>query len=199
MTLPDGEWTTLKAAWRESPPPPIDVAALRAGLRWRALWSWTYLVIEVSGWLLLAFLAVEQWRMGESGVAAALALLTVAAAAASAWARRSALTGAPPTVVGMLDLAIARARRGVRFAFANYVMVAATALYLAAMYGSGIGAPDAAYRDPQRVLVVAAVLAAYAAATAVYHRRARHRGRRLRAVRSEITADGDVLPSGEHA
>lgn len=196
MTLPNGEWTALKTAWRETPPA-VDVAALRARLRWRALWSWTYLAIEAGVWLLLGFLAVEQWRLGESGVAAALALLAASAAAASAWARRSALPRTPPTVVGMVDLAIARARRGVRFAWANHAMSAATAVYIAVMYGTGIGAPDAAYRDPRRVLAAAAMVAAYAAGTAVYHRGVRDRERRLRALRRALTADADAAGPGD--
>ena len=50
--------------------------------------------------------------MGQRGVAGALALLTAASVAASAWVRRLALPPSDLTVLGMVDLAIAQAHRG---------------------------------------------------------------------------------------
>ena len=79
--------------------------------------------------------------------------------AASAWVRRLSLPPSGLTVLGMVDLAIAQARRGSRFAIATYLMIAASVAYVALMYSSSIGAPDAAYRDPERVSIVLVVLA----------------------------------------
>jgi hypothetical protein len=194
MTTSDAEWVALRADWQMAAAPPVDVAALQAKRRWLTLWSWTYLTIEISAWLLLVWLAVLQWQIGQPVVAAALVLLAGAAAAASAWARRASVPKTVPTVLGMLDLDIARARRGARFAIANYIATAATAVYAAALFVSDIGPANAAYRDPVRVLIVALVLAAYAVGTAVYHRGARDRGRRLRALRRAMV--GDVTSLG---
>lgn len=191
MTPADDDWGALKSAWRATPPPTLDVASLRASVRWRTALSWGYLALELASGLLLAFLVLEQWRMGQRGVAGALALLTAASIAASAWVRRLALPPPDVTVLGMVDLAIAQAHRGTRFAIATYLMIAASVAYVAVMYTSGIGAPDAAYRDPARVLTVLVVFALCAAATALYHRRAMARRHRLRGVRT-LMIDNDA-------
>lgn len=191
MSVPDSDWGALKSAWRTAPPPPVDVAALRASIRRWTLLSRGYLAVEVTTVVLFAFLIREQWAMGERGVAAALALLIAVSIAASAWVRLAARFGRAATVVGMVDLAIAQAGRGARFAIAAYLMIAASVVYVAVMYWSPIGAPDAAYREPVRVLIVLAVLAGCAVAAAVYHRRTLVRGRRLRALRAALI-DGDA-------
>ena len=193
MTPSNDDWGALKSAWRATPPPPLDVASLRASVRWRTALSWGYLAIEIAAGFLLVVMVLEQWRMGQRGVAGALALLTAASVAASAWVRRLALPASGLTVLGMLDLAIAQAHRGRRFAIATYLMIAASVAYVAVMYSSSIGAPDAAYRDPERVSIVLVVLALCAGATTLYHRRALARGHRLRGLRAQMT-DSDAAP-----
>ena len=180
-----------------TPPPPVDVASLRASVRWRTALFWGYLAIELAAGFVLVVMVLEQWRMGQRGVARrVLALLTAVSVAASAWVRRLALPASGLTVLGMVDLAMAH--RGSRFAIATYVMIAASVAYVALMYSSSIGAPDAAYRDPERVSIVLVVLALCAGATTLYHRRALARGRRLRGLRAQMT-DSDAAPgaSGE--
>lgn len=194
MTPSNDDWGALKSAWRATPPPAVDVASLRASVRWRTALSWGYLALELASGLLLAFLVMEQWRMGQRGVAGALALLTAASVAASAWVRRLALPPSDMTVLGMVDLAVAQAHRGIRFAIATYLMIAASVAYVAVMYTSSIGAPDAAYHDPGRVLAVLVVLALCAVATARYHRRALARWHRLRGLRALMT-DSDAAPA----
>jgi len=197
MTPSSDDWGTLKSAWRATPPPVLDIASLRASVRWRTALSWGYLAIELAAGLLLTFLVMEQWRMGQRGVAAALALLTAASVAASAWVRRLALPPSDMTVLGMVDLAIAQAHRGTRFAIATYLMVAASVAYVIVMYTSSIGEPDAAYRDPARVLTVLVVLALSVAASALYHRRARARWHRLRGLRALMTDNDAPHAAGE--
>jgi hypothetical protein len=197
MTPSTDDWGALKSAWRATPHPAVDVASLRASVRWRTALSWAYLALEVSAGLLLVFLVMEQWRMGQRGVAAALALLTAASVAASVWVRRLALPPSDLTVLGMVDLAIAQAHRGTRFANATYVTIAASVAYVAVMYTSGIGAADAAYRDPGRVLAVLVVFALSAAATALYRRRALARWHRLRGLRAQMTGSDPAPLAGE--
>jgi hypothetical protein len=193
MTPSNDDWGALKSAWRATPPPPVDVASLRASVRWRTALSWGYLAIELAAGFVLVVMVLEQWRMGQRGVAGVLALLTAVSVAASAWVRRLALPPSGLTVLGMVDLAIAQAHRGSRFAIATYVMIAASVAYVALMYSSSIGAPDAAYRDPERVSIVLVVLALCAGATTLYHRRALARGHRLRGLRAQMT-DSDAAP-----
>ena len=48
MTPSTDDWGALKSAWRATPPPQLDVASLRASVRWRTALSWGYLAIEVA-------------------------------------------------------------------------------------------------------------------------------------------------------
>ena len=168
------------------------VAASQRALAEQAL-SWGYLAIELAAGFVLVVMVLEQWRMGQRGVAGVLALLTAVSVAASAWVRRLSLPASGLTVLGMVDLAVAQAHRGSRFAIATYMMIAASVAYVAVMYSSSIGAPDAAYRDPERVSIVLVVLALCAGATTLYHRRALARGEFLRGLRAQMT-DSDAAP-----
>ena len=193
MTPSNDDWGALKSAWRATPPPALDVASLRASVRWRTALSWGYLALELAP---VCCSRSWSWSSGGWGSVAsrrALALLTAASVAASAWVRKLALPPSDLTVLGMVDLAIAQAHRGSRFAIATYVMIAASVAYAAVMYSTSIGAPDAAYRDPERVSIVLVVLALCAGATTLYHRRALARGHRLRGLRAQMT-DSDAAP-----
>jgi len=152
---------------------------LRWSLRLRMISSWIWLGLEIASFILLAVLAAIQVAMGQVGVAAALTLLNVAAISASVWARRSPLRSARGSLMELIELAIQRARRSERFAWAQYFTTAACMAYVLAMYFSGVGDSLAAYHDAGRATVAMVLFVLYALGVAVYHRYARRRARRF--------------------
>ena len=161
---------------------------LRWSLRLRMIGSWVWLGLEVASFLLLAVLAALQVAMGQFGVAAALTLLNVAAISASVWARRSPLHSAKGSLMELIELTIHRARRSERFAWAQYFLVAACIAYVATLYFSRIGDPQAAYHDAGRAIVAVAAFVLYAIGVGFYHWYARRRGRRFAELRHTLEA-----------
>jgi hypothetical protein len=80
----------------------------------------------------------------------------------------------------IIELAVQRARRSERFAWAQYFTSAACMAYVITLYYSGVGDSRAAcHRCWSRVGGALAVFAAYAVGVGSYHRHARRRVRRF--------------------
>ena len=144
----------MKTHWQSTSVAEIMMTQqLRWGLRLRMLGSWLYLGLEVAGFVLIAVLGVIQVAMGQVAAGAMFIGLVLVCAGASLWARRASLRGASGSLTELVDLSLRRARRGVRMAWANYFMTAASVVCVLALYMSDIGDPDAAYHDDGRVVV----------------------------------------------
>jgi hypothetical protein len=184
----DEEWNEMKSGWQAMPiSEHLLVARLRGGLRLRMLGSWSWSVLELLTLMLLGVMVGLQIAMGQTGVAAALAALTAFFGLTSYWARSSPLRGGMGSLPELVELTIARARRSVRFAWANYLTTAATAAYVIGMYFSDVGNAQAAYHDGGRVTVALAILGVYAIGTGVYHRYARRRVRQFAALQQTLS------------
>jgi hypothetical protein len=185
----DTDWESLKASWQATPLSMIAADSLRWGLRWRSIGSWIYLGIEVGGVALMAVIVALQWTAGARGAAVAVALLTGVCASASIWARRTASYGSLASVVGMLDLSIAKTSRSIRLAMASYVMTMACVVYVGFMYFSTM-APAGVRGDEERAVLALSLLVAYAAGTALYHYYGLRRRQRLITLRSMVAGGG---------
>ena len=177
----------MKASWQSDVDSSLMIEKLRWSLRLRMLGSWLWLGMEVAGFVLLLTLAGIQVAMGHYGVAAALTALNVVFVGISFWARLSPLRGADGSMIELVDLAIQRARRSVRFAWAQYLTTAATVGYVVFMYVADIGSPLAAYHDTGRMAAALGLLAMYALGVGVYHRLSLGRLRRFSQLRLEIS------------
>jgi hypothetical protein len=144
---------------------------------------------------MLAVLAIVQAAMGQPAVAAALGTLAITCIAASIWARRLPLLAAKGTLLELIDVAIQRARRSKRFAWANYLVTAATAAYVLTLYFSDVGDAHAAYHEGERVIVVMVVLVLYALGVGLFHRYARRRARRFMEMRAQFSARNGEEPA----
>ena len=186
----DAEWSEMKSGWQSmSMSESLLITRLRGGLRLRMLGSWSWNVLELLTLMLLGVMVGLQMAMGETGVATALALLTGFFGLTSYWARTSPLRGGTGSLPELVDLTIARARRSVRFAWANYLTTAATAAYVIGMYFGDVGDARAAYHDSGRATVVMVVLGVYAIGTGVYHRYARRRMRQFAALQQALAGN----------
>jgi len=186
----DKEWADMKTNWQStSVTEAFMTEKLRWGLRLRMIGSWAWLGLEIASAVLLLVLAGLQVAMGQLGVAAALTALTLTAVAASWWARRSPLRRAKGSLVELIELTIHRARRSERFAWAQYLTVAACMAYVIAMYYSDVGDPQAAYHDAGRVVVAMIMFAVYAVGVVFYHWYARRRARRFAELRASFLKD----------
>ena len=181
------EWNDMKNQWQStSVAESFMTEKLRWGLRLRMIGSWVWLMLEVASFVMLAVLAVVQLAMGQPGVAAALTLLNVVAISASVWARRSPLRGARGSLMELIEIAIQRARRSERFAWAQYFTTAACIAYVIAMYFSGVGDSLAAYHDAGRATTALAIFALYGVGVGFYHRSVRLRARRFLELRHKL-------------
>jgi len=186
------EWADMKTGWRAtSTAETFMTEKLRFSLRLRMIGSWTWLALEIASGVLLLVLAGVQLAMGQVGIAVALTALNLTAAGASFWARRSPLRSAKGSLLELIDLTIHRARRSERFAWAQYLTVAACMTYVMAMYFSSAGDPLAAYHDAGRATVALIIFAVYAVGVAIYHRYARTRGRRFAALRASFAVESE--------
>jgi hypothetical protein len=186
------EWNDMKASWKKADITEMLLTEkLRLGLRVRMLGSWAWLLLEVASVALLTVLVVLQFAMGQPVVGTALAVLTLLAVLAHQWARRSPLRAADGNLRDLIDATIARARRSVRFAWANYFVTAASVAYVLALFLGGVGDPAAAYHDAGRVTAALIVFALYAVGVAFYHRYARRRVRRFVALRTRLAEGAD--------
>jgi hypothetical protein len=186
------EWNTMKANWQSTSVADFMMTQqLRWGLRLRMLGSWLWLGLEAAGFLLIGLLGVIQVAMGQVAVGSLYIVLVVVCLGASLWARRASLRGASGSLAELVELSIRRARRGVRMAWANYFMTAASVVWVLVLYLSDIGAPDAAYHDGARVGGAMAIFAVYAVGVAIYHAYARRRVRRFTDMRAQLTPRGD--------
>jgi len=186
------EWKAMKIRWQSTSVAEIMMTQqLRWGLRLRMLGSWLYLGLEAAGFALIALLGVIQVAMGQVAAGTLYIGLVLVCLGASLWARRASLRGASGSLIELVDLSLRRARRGVRMAWANYFMTAASVACVLVLYLSDIGDPDAAYHDDGRVAVAMVLFAVYAAGVGVYHVYARRRVRRFADMRTQLTPRGD--------
>jgi hypothetical protein len=182
----DKEWADMKTGWRAtSIAESFMTEKLRWSLRMRMLGSWLWLAGEILAGVLLAVLAVLQATMGNIGAAIGLTVLNVLAAGASFWARRAPLRSASGSLMDLIELAIHRARRSERFAWAQYFTVAACVAYVVAAV-FGIAGPPETYRDFERATVALVIFGLYAAGVGIYHWFARRRGRRFAELRQSF-------------
>jgi hypothetical protein len=186
------EWQSMKTQWKStSVAEMLMTQRLRWGLRLRMLGSWMYLGLEAAGFVLITVLGVIQVAMGQVAAGTLYIGLALVCLGASVWARRASLRGASGSLIELVDLSLGRARRGVRMAWANYFMTAASVACVLVLYLSDIGDPDAAYHDGGRVAVAMVLFAVYAAGVAVYHVYARRRVRRFTDMRAQLIPRGD--------
>lgn len=186
------EWKAMKKNWqRTSIAEILMTQQLRWGLRLRMLGSWIYLGVEMLGFLLITVLGVIQLAMGQAGAGSLFIALALVCFGASLWARRSTLRGASSSLPELVDLSLRRARRGVRMAWANYFMTAASAACVLVLYLSDIGDPGAAYHDDARVGVAMILFALFAVGVGVYHAYARRRVRRFLQMREQLNPRGE--------
>jgi hypothetical protein len=186
------EWKAMKTRWQSTPVAEVLMTQqLRWGLRLRMLGSWTWLSVEILGFLLVAALGIVQLATGQTIPGLVFIGLVVVCAGASLWARRATLRGASGSLAELVDLALRRARRGVRMAWANYFMTAVTAAAILLLFASDTGPADAAHHDGARVAFAMVPLALYALGVGIYHAYARRRVRRFTAMRAQLTPRGD--------
>lgn len=183
------DWQAMKNQWKStSVAEMLMTQQLRWGLRLRMIGSWVWLGIEVAALLLITLLGVIQVAMGQTAVGSLYVVLALVGAGVSWWARRSPLRGVSGSLLELVELSLRRSRRGIRMAWANYFMTAASVVWVLVLYSSGIGDAQAAYHDGARVAVAMGMFGLYAIGVAVYHAYARRRVRRFEALRAQFAA-----------
>jgi hypothetical protein len=183
------EWQAMKTQWKStSVAEMLMTQKLRWGLRMRMLGSWFYLALEVAAFVMLIVLGSLQAARGHAGVAGVYIGLALVFMAASLWARRLSLRGASGSLLELIELAIRRARRSERMAWANYFMTVVTMSAVLLLYLFPFGDPGAAYHDGARLAVAMIIFVLYAIGVAVYHVYARRRVRRFLALRAQFAS-----------
>lgn len=126
------DWNDLEQAWRSLPAKAAPAAEeLQRQARWR-WWSRFYVWSEVA--VGIAGAMVGGWMIARNDVVigAATLFLVAVASGSSWWARSLAPAKADDSVVLALELAVRRARIGVRLAFATLWSLAASLVFLGA-------------------------------------------------------------------
>jgi len=183
------EWKTMKTQWKStSVAEMLMTQQLRWGLRLRMLGSWIYLALEAAAFVMLIVLGIVQAAMGHAGVATVFIVLALIFMASSLWARRLSLRGASASLLELIELAIRRARRSVRMAWANYFMTVVSIAAVLVLYLFPFGDPSAAYHDGARLAGAMVIFAVYAIGVGVYHAYARRRVRRFLALRAQFAS-----------
>ena len=183
------EWQTMKTQWKStSVAEMLMTQQLRWGLRLRMLGSWIWLALEVAAFVMLIVLGIVQAAMGHAGVASVLIVLAMIFMASSLWARRLSLRGASGSLLELIELAIRRARRSERMAWANYFMTVVSIAAVLALYLLPVGDSTAAYHDGARLAFCMVIFAVYAIGVGVYHAYARRRMRRFLALRAQFAS-----------
>jgi len=183
------EWQAMKIQWKStSVAEMLMTQQLRWGLRLRMLGSWVWFGTEIAALLLITLLGIIQVAMGQAAVGSLYIVLALVGAGASWWARRASLRGASGSLLELVELSLRRAQRGIRMAWANYFMTAASIVWVLVLYSSGIGDAQAAYHDGARVGAAMAMFAVYAVGVGIYHAYARRRVRRFVALRDQFAA-----------
>jgi hypothetical protein len=112
--------------------------------------------------------------------AALLGIITLFCLALSVWARREPIIGNDASLMGMIDLAILRARRSLRLGLTSYAGVAM--VFSAAIFHSRVPrAEDAVFHGQ---LILGAI---FAAGTVIYHWYARRRLRDFMTMREKLS------------
>ena len=183
------EWQAMKIQWKStSVAEMLMTQQLRWGLRLRMLGSWVWFGTEIAALLLITLLGIIQVAMGQAAVGSLYIVLALVGVGASWWARRASLRGASGSLLELVELSLRRAQRGIRMAWANYFMTAASIVWVLVLYSSGIGDAQAAYHDGARVGAAMAMFAVYAVGVGIYHAYARRRVRRFVALRDQFAA-----------
>ncbi len=125
-------WGDLSREWHDTPLSSAGASALRARLKRQQLLQSIYLVSEIAVSVLGFGLAIAAiWKDPLIGVATLIfVLLTIGLAV---WARRGHASGDLSTVAGMIDLAISRAERRLRYIDASYLSCALALIFMAAI------------------------------------------------------------------
>jgi len=183
----DKEWADMKTGWKStSIAETFMTEKLRWSLRLRMVGSWLWLGLEVVSMIMVAVIAVFEFMRGNVAAAVALTVFDIVAAGASIWARRSPLRRATGSLMELIDLTIQRARRSVRFAWAQYFTTAAAIVLVVAMYFNDDVVPTAPYHDAGRVTAAVVIFVVYAVGVGFYHWYARRRGRRFLELRQNF-------------
>jgi hypothetical protein len=125
MNTEQGEWNVLRAGWHAATPADEALGArLYKSLRWRIWASRTWFASELVSFGLLALIIVQKFAVGETFAAAWLTAIAGICVIGYAWARRARRIGAVGSILGMIDLSLARARQGLRIVYGSYVVIA---------------------------------------------------------------------------
>ncbi len=125
MKNEQGEWNALKVGWRaETSADEALGARLYSSLRWRIWASRTWFTSELVSFALLALIIVQKFAVGETFAAAWLTAIAGICVIGYVWAGRARRIGAAGSILGMIDLSLARARQGLRIVYGSYVVIA---------------------------------------------------------------------------
>jgi hypothetical protein len=174
------DWQELQSTWISATElEQHAVASLRASLRWRLWLSRAWLIIEALAFVFLGVVVVALVLHDSYPKAALLGIITLFCLTLSAWARREPIVGNEVSLMGMIDLAISRARRSLRLGLTSYVGV--VMVFSAIFYYRVPSAENDVFHGP---LVVGAI---FGAGTVIYHLHARQRLRHFIAMRERLS------------
>ncbi len=175
------DWRELQSTWVSATELEQHAAAsLRATLRWRLWISRAWLIIEALAFAFLGVVVVALVLHDAYPKAALLGIITLFCLTLSVWARREPVVGNEGSLMGMIDLAISRARRSLRLGLTSYVGV--VMVFSAAIFYYRVpSAENDVFHGP---LVVGAI---FAVGTVIYHLYARQRLRHFMAMRERLS------------
>lgn len=175
------EWQELQSTWVSATALEQYAAAnLRASLRWRLWISRAWLIFEALAFVFLGVVVVALVLHGSYPRASLLSIVTLFCLVLSVWARREPIIGNEASLMGMIDLAISRARRSLRLGYTSYVGVV-MAFSAAIFYSRVPWAEDDVFHGR---LVIGAI---FGAGTVIYHLYARRRLRDFIAMREQLS------------
>jgi hypothetical protein len=185
MKNEDSDWQALKSDWQASGPVGEALARMvRGSLVWRIWASRAWFGLEVLSFLWLGFVVIANLFAGQFAIATEVAAIAVICLAAVVWARSGRAMGGMHSLIDMIELTLARARKSLRLVYVTYAAVAA--LYVKTL----IEASTPLLQDDLSLGRIA-WLTFCGTATAVYHFYIRSRMRRFDALRRSIRGNGD--------
>ena len=187
MKTDESEWGAMRSQWHAlEVPEQLAAGMLRSSLRWRILVSRIYFAMELVSFLLLIAIAAVYFATAQFGKALSVSGIFAVCLTAILWARHRPVGGNMDSLVGMIDLALGRARRTLRLVYATYVILVALVGWQAWDYSSSVPGTPAA--DPDRAVANLIAFAITAIATVGYHLYTRARLRRFQAIRQSFEA-----------